>query len=118
MPLASSVHAAADRRGTFFRAGAGAIAIFDGGNFDVEIDAVEERSENSLAIALDLKRAVAAFALQIFQVPTGTGIHCRDEQDRRDRDGGLKAYPKTGVSGVRRCKGRCGRYATPDGESG
>jgi len=71
----------------FFGPCAGDVVVFDGGTFDVEIDAIEQRAGDSLAITLDLERAAAAFALQIAEISARTGIHRRDEHELgRERD--------------------------------
>ena len=56
LPLARTSDAVTNRRGIFLRPGARNIAVFHGRNFDVQIDAIEQRSGNSLPITLDLKR--------------------------------------------------------------
>ena len=73
--------AIADRGGAFLRAGAGDVAVFDGGNFDVEVDAIEERAGDALAITLHLERTAAAFAFQIAEVAARTGIHRGHEHE-------------------------------------
>jgi hypothetical protein len=63
-----ALDAFSDRGGIFFGSGARDVAVFDGGNFDVEIDAVEERAGDALAVTLHLDGAAAAFAFQIAEV--------------------------------------------------
>src|SRR6266513_1548869 len=75
------LNAFADRGGRFFGAGARNVARFDGGNFDVEIDAIEKRAADALAVALHLDRAPAAFAFQIDEVSARTWIHRSDEHE-------------------------------------
>src|ERR1700731_3436694 len=65
----------ANRLGTFLRTLTRHIAIFDRRNFNVQIDAVEQRTGNALAITMHPHRATATFAFQIAEVPTGTRIH-------------------------------------------
>jgi hypothetical protein len=79
--FAGALDAFADGSRRFFGAGAGDVAIFDGGNFDVEIDAVEQRSGNPLAITVDLRRSAAAFAFQVAEVTARTWIHGGDEHE-------------------------------------
>jgi len=81
LPLTGTPNAIADWGGGFFGARAGDVAIFDGWNFDVEIDAVEQRSGNSLAITLDLDRTAAAFAFQIAEVSARAWIHRGHEHE-------------------------------------
>ena len=66
-----ALDAFADRGGRFFGARAGDVAVFDGGNFDVEIDAVEKRAGDALAITLHLDGTATALALQIAEVAAG-----------------------------------------------
>src|SRR6266403_6005447 len=66
--FAGALDAFADCGGRFFGSGAGNVAVFNGGNFDVEIDAVEEWAGNALAITLHLDRAAATFAFQVAEV--------------------------------------------------
>ena len=58
----------------FFRARARDVAIFDRGDFDVQVDAIEERAGDALAIALHLHRAATAFAFQVAEVAAGQGF--------------------------------------------
>src|SRR5690348_3874314 len=52
----------------------GDVAVFHGRHFDVQIDAIEQRSRDSLAITLHLDRAAAAFAFKVAEVTAWTGI--------------------------------------------
>jgi len=81
VPAVALVRGRRDRGGAFFRAGTGDVAVLDCGNFDVEIDAIEQRSGNSLPITLDLEGTAAAFAFQIAEVSAGTGIHRGHEHE-------------------------------------
>src|SRR5439155_25111247 len=55
-------HSAANRSRVFFGALAGDVSIFDCRHFDVQIDAIEQRSGDSLPITLHLDRTATAFA--------------------------------------------------------
>src|SRR4051812_21733621 len=81
--LPGALNAVANRIGNFFGSCARNIAILDGGDFDMEIDPVEQRPGDSLAITLDLDRTATAFALQVAEVSAGTRIHSRDEHELR-----------------------------------
>src|ERR1700748_3466537 len=81
--FAGALNAFTNGAGSFFGLGAGNVAVFDGGHFDVEIDAIEERTGNSLAITMDLGRPAAAFAFQIAKVSARTRIHRGDEHELR-----------------------------------
>lgn len=66
--FAGALDAFANGGRRFFGARAGDVAVFDGGHFDVEVDAIEERTRNALAITVDLRRTATAFAFQIAEV--------------------------------------------------
>src|SRR5437667_6958989 len=87
LKLSRADNALANRTGSFLCAFAGNITIFDRGHFNVQIDAVEQRAGDSLAIALHLKRPATAFALQVAKIAAWTWIHRRNEhQLRRESD--------------------------------
>src|SRR4051812_35798455 len=79
--LARGLDPLTNRNGIFFGARARDVAVFDGGDFDMEIDPIEERAGDALAIPLDLSRAAAAFAFQIAEVSAGTWVHRCDEHE-------------------------------------
>src|SRR6266478_6723081 len=79
LKLPCADNAFADRSRSFLSTFAGDITIFDCGHFNVQIDAVEQRTGDSLAIALHLKRPATAFALQVAEIAAWTGIHRRNE---------------------------------------
>ena len=79
--FAGALDAFADRGGGFFRPSARDIAVFDGGDFDVEIDAIEERAGDALPVTVHLGRAAAAFAFQIAEISAGTRVHRSDEHE-------------------------------------
>src|SRR4051812_16113118 len=81
--FAGALDAVANGGGRFFGAGTGDVAVFDGGDFNVEIDAIEKRTGNALAITVDLSRAATAFAFQIAEVAAWAGVHGRDEHELR-----------------------------------
>ena len=58
----SSHDALANGSGSFLSAFAGDVAVFHGRHFNVQIDAIEERAGDALAIALHLDWAAAAVA--------------------------------------------------------
>jgi hypothetical protein len=55
--FADVLDASADGGRWFFAPRAGDVAVFDGGDFDVEIDAIEKRAGNALAVTVNLGRA-------------------------------------------------------------
>src|ERR1041384_474850 len=73
--------ALANRGGSFLSALAGDVAVFDSWHFDVQIDAIEQRTRNTLAISLHLYRAATAFAFQIAKVAARARIHGRDQHE-------------------------------------
>src|SRR5204862_5574139 len=93
---------AANRGGCFFGAFAGDVSIFDGRNFNVQIDAIEQGPGNTLAVPLHLHRTATAFAFQIAKIAARTGIHCRNEHElrwksdaaRRARHGDLPVFER------------------------
>src|SRR4051794_25235141 len=67
------------------------VAIFDGGHFDVKIDAIEERPGDTLAVTMNLGRTAAAFAFQVAEVSARTWVHRSDEHElgrKRHASGG------------------------------
>src|SRR6266581_4390059 len=85
LKLPCSNDAFANSSGSFLCTFAGDITIFACGHFDVQIDAVEQRPGDSLPIALHLKRAATAFALQVAKIAARTGIHRRNEHQLRGK---------------------------------
>ena len=83
LPLARSHDAVADRGRAFLRALTGNVSIFDGRHFDVQIDAIEQRSRDSLTITLYLNRTATAFSFQIAKVAARARIHCCNEHEFR-----------------------------------
>ena len=84
--------ALANRRRRFFSPFAGNVAIFDRWHFDVQIDAVEQRARNTLAISLHLYRAATAFAFKIGKIPAWARIHgCDQHELGRKRDAACRA---------------------------
>ena len=65
-----------DCRRCFLRAFTRNLAIFNRWDFNVEIDPVEERTRDALAITLDLGGTATAFAFQIAKVAAGTWLRC------------------------------------------
>jgi hypothetical protein len=72
--LAGALDAFANSGGRLFAPRAGDIAIFHGRHFNVEIDAIEERTRDALAVTMDLGGAAAAFTFKIAEVSAWTRI--------------------------------------------
>src|SRR2546423_2885785 len=77
--------ALADRIGIFLGAFAGDIAIFDRGHFNVQVDAIEQRTGNALPIPLHLKWAATAFSFEISEIAARTGIHRGNKHELRGK---------------------------------
>src|SRR6185369_7670581 len=56
-------------------------AVFHGGDFNVQIDAIEQRAGDALTITLHLHGPAPAFALEIAEVTARTGIHCGHQHE-------------------------------------
>lgn len=107
--LAGVLDAVADGGGGFVGAGARDVAVFDGGDFDVEIDAIEKRAGDALAITLDLDGATAAFAFQIAEVSAGARVHRGDEHELGwERDAGISLFATTALRMIASLKENCG----------
>src|SRR4051812_39105295 len=79
--FAGVLDAVANGGGRFFGARAGDVAVFDGGHFDVEIDAIEERAGDALAITMDLGWTATTLAFQIAEVTAWTRVHRGNEHE-------------------------------------
>jgi hypothetical protein len=71
---AGGFDAGADGVGRFPGVGAIEVAELDGRDFDVDVDAVEERAGEALAIRAELIRGAPALAFRIAEVAAGAGI--------------------------------------------
>jgi hypothetical protein len=109
--FAGALDAFANGRGRLFAPGAGNVAVFDGRDFDVEIDAVEERTGNALSVTVDLGRAATAFAFEIPEVAAGARVHRGDEHElgwegdasRSAGDSDLSVFERMTVSPLTVC---------------
>ena len=70
-----------DRDRRFFSPLAGNVSILNRWNFNVQIDAIQQRAGNTLAITLHLGRTATAFAFEVAKVAAWTRIHRRDEHE-------------------------------------
>ncbi len=57
------------------------VAVGDGGDFDVNVDAIEERAGDAAHVGLDLARGAAALVARVAVVAAGTGVEGGDEGD-------------------------------------
>ena len=81
---AGGLDAGADGFGRFAGVGAVEVAEVDGRDLDVDVDAVEERAGEALAIRPQLIRGAPALAFRIPEVTAGAGITA--PQKRRGKD--------------------------------
>src|SRR6267143_1345926 len=65
----------ANQVGTFLDTLTRHIPIFNRRNFNVQIDAIEQRTGNALTVTMHLHRTATTFAFQIAKVSAGTRIH-------------------------------------------
>ena len=86
--LARSQDASADARGAFDFAVAAQFFVFHRRDFDVDVDAVEQRARNFRDVALNLRGRAVAFARGIAEESARARIHRGSEHEaRRKRDG-------------------------------
>src|SRR5450432_2294065 len=81
----------ADRVGVFGRGWGAEFFVFYGRDFDVDVDAVEERAGDFGDVALDHGRGAVALAGGVAEVAAGAGIHGGGEHESRGEsygDGG------------------------------
>ena len=83
----------------------------------MEVDAVEERSGNALAVVLDLARAAAAVALRVAEIPARAGVQSREMPSlNRGGVGSLRHAEAVEPAGVVAPSGytwRAGRFPRP-----
>src|SRR4029453_7956145 len=66
-----------------FSALAGDVAILNSGHVNVQIDAIQQRAGDALAITLHLSRTATAFAFEIAKIAAWAGIHRGDQHELR-----------------------------------
>ena len=76
LDFAGGFDAGADGFGGFAGDVAGDVAVLDGGDFDVDVDAVKEGAGDAVAVALDVVRRAAAFALGVAEVAAFARMRC------------------------------------------
>ena len=72
----NSQDALANGGGSFLSAFTRDVAIVDSRHFNVQIDAIKQRTRDALTVALYLDWAAAAFALEIAEVTARAGMRC------------------------------------------
>ena len=83
LPITRLVDASADRGRGFARLGRLQFVVFQGRHFNVNVDAVEERSGQFRPVVLDLQRRAPAFMVGIGEIAAGAGVHGRGEHETR-----------------------------------
>jgi len=76
LPITRLVDASADRGRGFARLGRLQFVVFQGRHFNVNVDAVEERSGQFRPVVLDLQRRAPAFMVGIGEIAAGALVHC------------------------------------------
>ena len=77
LDVARFFHALADGGGGLAGSSfAGDVPIRHGGDFDVDVDAVEERAGDAVAVTLDIGGAATALAFRVAEVTAFAGIRC------------------------------------------
>ncbi len=69
----------------FAIAGAGEFTDANGGDVDVQVDAIEQRAADSRQILLDHRRRAGAFLARVLQISAWTGVHRTDQQKLRGK---------------------------------
>jgi hypothetical protein len=77
------IDALANRFRGFAGVATGEVLVANRRHFDLNVDAIEERSGDARAIALDLQRRADAFFLRIGKEAARARVHSRDEHDGR-----------------------------------
>src|SRR5271156_6208707 len=81
--VAGTQHAAAHTGGAFDFHVTAQFLILHGRNFDVDVNAIQQRTGNFRNVALDLHRRAVAFALGVSEKSAGTGIHGGGQHEAR-----------------------------------
>ncbi len=83
LDFAGAQHAIANRRRAFHFDVAAQFFVFHRGDFDVDVDAVEQRAGNFRDVTLDLHRRAVAFARGIAEESAGARVHRGGEHEAR-----------------------------------
>jgi len=83
LTIASGDDACADGGGIFAGRGSAELFVFYSRDFDVDVDAVEQRAGNFGDVALDHGRSAVTFARGVAEVTARTGIHGGGEHEAR-----------------------------------
>jgi hypothetical protein len=93
LALARGHHAVANLRRALGRRSAAQLLVLHGRNFDMNIDAVEQRAGDFGHVALDHGRRTHALARLVVEVAAGAGIHGGGQHEARrkaERHGGAR----------------------------
>ena len=85
LAIASGDDAGADGGGIFAGRRCAEFFVFYGRDFDMDVNAVEQRAGNFCDVALDHGRSAVTFAGGIAKVAAGAGIHCGGEHEARGK---------------------------------
>ena len=77
--IARGLHAGADRGGGFAGFFIAEFGDGQGRGFDVQVDAVEQRTADARPVTLDLCGRTTAFVARVAEITAGAGVHRRDE---------------------------------------
>ena len=78
---AGGLNARTDIDGTFANLAVAEFGDRESGRLNVDVDAVEERAADAIAVTLDLRRSAAAFVFRIAELTARAGVHCRNEHE-------------------------------------
>ena len=81
LELAGGEDAGADLGGAFGGGVAAELLVLHGGDFDVDVDAVEQRAADFGDVALDHGRGAHALAGLVVEVAAGAGVHGGGEHE-------------------------------------
>jgi hypothetical protein len=90
LTLPGANNALTDRGRRLFSALAGDVSILDSWHFNVQINTVQQRARNALAITLHLGRSATAFTFEVAKVAAWTRIHRGDEHELRGESDGAR----------------------------
>src|SRR5438874_2370712 len=85
LTLTSSSHAAPDVRRRLGRWVAAKLLRSEGRSFDVQIDAIEQRTRDPSAVAANVGGGASTLAAGVREEPTRARVHRRDEKERRGK---------------------------------
>src|SRR6266705_1687617 len=85
LSVARGDHALPYRSGILRRGGCPQFFVLHGGNFNVNINAIQQRSRDFRNVTLDHRWCAMAFTGGVAEVPARAGIHCRRQHEPRGK---------------------------------